>query len=206
MVSPEFRWLHLFVLNGHYEYLDGRGAVPVFDPEYPDPLMPPCVKVTLNREGDGALAPFEGVRHLPRYNLVDWYAWIADENNDPEADDPGEDCADAVLRIAAEPDAQWIFKRWELRTGSLREIMLANGIILDAPWRLHLPALVLPLTQDTALALLFACRAEQAGLDLVQHLGEFLVEIGALPQAQDVLDLSWDLGGLENRGQSPIYA
>ena len=176
-------------------YLDDSAKVPVFDPAATDRNTPTCVKVTLNHEGDGAILPFEGSAYLSKYNLLDWYAWIADANNDPEHDTPGAACEAASLYVEAQPEENGILDYWELRDGSLGEIMAASDITPDRLWRLTKPVLTVPLTRDTELTGLFESRAEIAELDLIGHLGNFLVYIGALENAGEVLQSSWDLGG-----------
>ena len=187
--------LQYTALDIYAMYLDDSAKVPVFDPAATDRNTPACVKVTLNREGDGALLPFEGSAHLSKYNLLDWYAWIADENNDPELDNPGAACEAASLYVEAQPEENGILDYWELRDGSLGEIMDASDITPDRLWRITKPVLTVPLTRDTELTALFESRAEMADLDLVGHLGNFLVYIGALENAGEVLQSSWDLGG-----------
>ncbi|NLV45637.1 MAG: hypothetical protein GXY07_14210 [Candidatus Hydrogenedentes bacterium] len=176
-------------------YMNNSAMVPVFDPEATDRRTPTCVRVTLNREGEGVLLPFEGSCYLSKYNLLDWYAWIADENNDPEHDNPGAACGAAQLYVEARPGQNWILDYWELRDGSLGEIMEASDITPDRLWRLMKPVLTVPLTGDTELTGLFDSRVEMADLDLISHLGNFLVYIGALENAGDVLECNWDLGG-----------
>ena len=138
-------------------YLDDSAKVPVFDPAATDRNTPTCVKVTLNHEGDGAILPFEGSAYLSKYNLLDWYAWIADANNDPEHDTPGAACEAASLYVEAQPEENGILDYWELRDGSLGEIMAASDITPDRLWRLTKPSTV-PLTRDTELTGLFESR------------------------------------------------
>ncbi len=90
-----------------------------------------------------------------------------------------------------------MFKHWEVSPGDVSAIAEASDITPNAYWQLESPALVVPLTCDTALTALLANREEQAALDLVSHLGVFLVAIDELEDVEDVEQLlAWDLGGL----------
>ena len=81
--------------------------------------------------------------------------------------------------------------------GSIKQILEASQTSYGVSLNIEDAAITVPLTQDTALIAEMEHRPELAGLDLVAHLGEFLVAIGELSNEDDVWLFEWDCTGLE---------